>query len=286
MDTINLILKAQRSEITEHYIYKRLALTEKSIENRDILETIANDELKHYEILKRITKKEVTPCHLKIHWYTFLARVLGITFALKLMERGEDTANNKYQQLANEYPQLMTISSDEQNHENQLLNMLQEKKLEYAGSIVLGLNDALVELTGALAGFTFAMQETKTVALAGLITGVAASLSMASSEYLSKTTEGKSARAFSSSLYTGTAYLITVALLIMPYLLMTTPIMALATTLLFALLIIAGFNFYISVAKDLNFRKRFLEMALISLGVAAISFGIGYLIKEFLGVSM
>ncbi|HRX43127.1 MAG TPA: rubrerythrin family protein, partial [Clostridia bacterium] len=42
----------------------------------------------------------------------------------------------------------------------------------------------------------------------------------------------------------------------------------------------------ISVARDYNFRKRFIEMAAISLGVAALSFLIGVLIKQFIGVDV
>jgi len=50
------------------------------------------------------------------------------------------------------------------------------------------------------------------------------------------------------------------------------------------ILIILIFTYYISVAKEIPFKKRFLEMALISLGIAAISFGIGVLIKIFFGI--
>jgi VIT1/CCC1 family predicted Fe2+/Mn2+ transporter len=97
--------------------------------------------------------------------------------------------------------------------------LLDEELLRYAGSIVLGLNDALVELTGALAGFTLALQNTRLIALTGLITGVAAALSMAASEYLSTRSEGGGRSPLRASLYTGTAYIITVFLLILPYLL-------------------------------------------------------------------
>ena len=92
---------------------------------------------------------------------------------------------------------------------------INEERLNYTGSIVLGLNDALVELTGTLAGLTFALQNTKLTALAGLITGIAASFSMAASEYLSQRSEGESERASTSALYTGVAYICTVALLIL-----------------------------------------------------------------------
>jgi VIT1/CCC1 family predicted Fe2+/Mn2+ transporter len=53
-----------------------------------------------------------------------------------------------------------------------------------------------------------------------------------------------------------------------------------------AVLIIFLFNYYISVAKDFDFKKRFGEMAAISLGVAGISFLIGVLIKQFVGVDV
>ena len=48
----------------------------------------------------------------------------------------------------------------------------------------------MLEFTGALAGYTFALQNTRLVAVTGLITGVAASLSIATSKYLSTKSEG------------------------------------------------------------------------------------------------
>ena len=49
---------------------------------------------------------------------------------------------------------------------------------------------------------TLAMQNTRLIALSGLITGIAATLSMASSEYLSSKSEGRP-DAFKSATYTG-----------------------------------------------------------------------------------
>ncbi|HOK42587.1 MAG TPA: VIT1/CCC1 transporter family protein [Thermoclostridium caenicola] len=152
--------------------------------------------------------------------------------------------------------------------------------------MVLGLNDALVELTGTLAGLTFALKNTRLIALSGLITGIAASLSMAASEYLSTRTEQDSGRALKSSLYTGVTYIFTVAILVLPYLFLSNYVLSLVVTIIAAIIIILAFNFYISVAKDLPLKERFFEMAGISLGVAIISFGIGYLVRIFLGVDI
>jgi VIT1/CCC1 family predicted Fe2+/Mn2+ transporter len=154
------------------------------------------------------------------------------------------------------------------------------------GSIVLGLNDALVELTGALAGLTLALQNTKLIALTGLITGIAAALSMAASEYLSTKSEETEKHPVRASAYTGVAYVGTVLILILPYLILENFYLCLGCTLVAAVLIIGFFNYYISVAKDVPFGRRFLEMTGVSLGVAALSFLIGFVIRSFLGVEI
>ncbi|MCF8303472.1 MAG: VIT1/CCC1 transporter family protein [Bacteroidales bacterium] len=280
------LLNAQRNEITEYHIYNKLARRHKQSGNAEILERIAHDEHRHYRFWREYTGKDVKPDKWKIFKFYWIARILGLTFSIKLMERGEENAQASYHRIANKIAEAQRIADEEDEHEHELINMIDEKRLNYVGSIVLGLNDALVELTGALAGLTFALQNTQIIALTGLITGIAASFSMAASEYLSKRSEGESEIALQSSLYTGTAYIVTVFLLILPFLLITNPFISLAITLGIALLIIFMFIYYVSIAKDYNFKARFLEMAGLSLGVAVISFFIGYAIRIFLGVDV
>jgi VIT1/CCC1 family predicted Fe2+/Mn2+ transporter len=71
------------------------------------------------------------------------------------MEKGEEEAQDKYEEWIEKYDGAKRILNDEEEHEKELLNMLEEEKLNYVGSVVLGLNDALVELTGSLAGREF-----------------------------------------------------------------------------------------------------------------------------------
>jgi len=278
------ILTFQRNEISEYHIYTRLAKVIKSPENAAILAKIGQDELRHYNGWMKYTRQEVKPDWWKVRKFTFISRVFGFTFGIKLMERGEESAQANYAGLRQVIPDVEQFIRDEDTHEAQLINMLDEERLRYAGSVVLGLNDALVELTGALAGFTLALQNTQLIALSGLITGIAASLSMAASEYLSTRSEETRKSPGLSALYTGIAYIITVSLLILPYLLIKNYYLDLGIALTTAVIIIAIFNYYISVAKDESFRRRFLEMAIISLGVAALSFGLGYLIRLWLGI--
>jgi VIT1/CCC1 family predicted Fe2+/Mn2+ transporter len=176
------------------------------------------------------------------------------------------------------------ILADEESHERDLIALLDEERLKYVGSVVLGLNDALVEFTGTLAGLTFALRDARIIAVAGLIMGVAASLSMGASEYLSQRSDGGPTDPFRASVYTASAYILTVALLILPFLLLANPYIALVFTLAGAITVIFLFTFYISVAKDLPFWRRFAEMAAISLGISAVSFGLGLAIRVFLQV--
>ena len=284
---LKIITKMQQNELTESYIYHAIAKFAKGDENKKTLMRLGDEEKAHYEIWKKYTGVEMKPQKLKIFKYKLLARVLGFTFAVKLMENGEEASQKEYELLAAEVEESAKIRADEEEHEAALLGMLDEERLQYVGSMVLGMNDALVELTGSLAGFTFAMQNTRLIALSGLILGISATFSMASSEFLSARSEGRS-DALKSCCYTGIAYLITVALLITPYLLIDNNgyMGALFAMIGVVILIIAGFTYYISVAQGERFKPKFLEMTLISVGVAVISFFVGILAKKFLGVDI
>ena len=286
-EALEIIRKMQQNEMDESIIYKNIAAFAKGKENRRTLKRLAKEELAHCQIWKKYTGEDRKPSKGKILFYTLIARVLGFTFAVKLMERGESRAQTEYELLAKEVPESFEIRQQEEEHEHALLEMLDEERLQYVGSMVLGLNDALVELTGSLAGFAFALQNNRLIALSGLIVGISATFSMASSEFLAARSEGRT-DALKSCSYTGSAYLLTVVALIAPYLLLPAGayIPALVCMLLVVVAIIAGFTYYTSVAQDQPFKRRFWEMALISVGVAVVSFGVGILAKKFLGVEL
>ena len=280
------IVKAQKNELTEHFIYKKLASFMKDEKNKKILEDIGKEELKHYEIFKKITKIDVKRNKLKFYFYAFLSRIFGLTFSLKLMETGEEFAQKEYEKITKVIPEVEWILKDENKHEKEIISLLDEEKLKYVSSIVLGLNDALVELTGALAGFTFALQKTKLIVIVGFITGIAAAMSMAASGYLSAKQEEGEKNPLKSSMYTGIAYIITVLFLLLPYLVFKNVFLCLGFVMFNALIIILVFTFYVSVAKEVSFKKRFFEMASLSLSIAVINFLIGILIRKGFGIDV
>ena len=165
--------KFQLNEITEHFIYLNLSKHEKVPANKLVLEKIAADELKHYHLWKNYTQVDLRPDRSRIFFYTWMARILGLTFTIKRMEKGENHAQVNYEDFIHKIPEAKSVMDEENVHEAQLIAMIEEERLNYIGSIVLGLNDALIELTGVLAGLSFALQNTRLIAVAGLITGIA-----------------------------------------------------------------------------------------------------------------
>lgn len=276
----------QKGEITEYHIYRKLAALVPDPHNRSVMEKMADEEYGHYSFWKQYTGIDVRPDRVKVDFYYLVSRLFGLTFGIKLMEMRESEAVETYREILGYIPETAGILRHEEEHEIQIIALLDEKSLRYVGSIVLGINDALVEFTGSLAGFTLALQNTQLIAAAGLIMGIAASLSMGASEYLSQKSERSENNPLTAAFYTGGAYVLTVLVLIMPFLLLNEPLQAYAITLALAILIIVLFTFYTSVARDLPFLKRFAEMAAISLGIAGISFVIGLLVRIYLNVEV
>ena len=277
--TLDKLLAAQRNEITEYFIYKKLARFEKNVENRRILSQISRDELRHYGIWKAHTDRDVKPHTGKIWLYSIIYRVFGITFCIKLMEGGEEKAQLYYGQISHLVPATHAVVVDEERHERELVSLIDEERLKYIGSIVTGLIGALIELTAALSGLTLALHNTKYIAMTGLITGLAMTFSFGGTEYLATKSESGHQNPIKAAIYTSAANLVTVIFLIYPYLIFTNPYIALGFMLVNATIVIYIFNYYISVARGLNFRRTFAEMLFISLSVSALAFVIGYLAR-------
>lgn len=284
--TLGRLMAAQKNEITEHFIYKKLAHSEKHAANKRILSEISRDELRHYNIWKSYTGSDIKPSWLKIWQYYVISRLFGITFGIKLMEGGEGKAQLNYGGISQSLPDARALVADEARHEKELVSLIDEERLKYVGAIVRGLNEALIELTAALSGLTLALHNTNYIALTGLITGLAMSLAMGGTEYLATKSENGHQHPVKSAVYTSAANLITVAFLIYPYLIFKNTYAALGLMLASAVIVIYIFNYHISVTRELNFRKTFAEMLFISLSVSAIAFAIGYLARTIFHIEL
>lgn len=280
------LLKAQRNEITEHFIYEKLSKSAKEPHNKRVLKRIADEELKHHNICINFTCQDVKPNRLKVWFYYLVSLAFGVTFSLKFMERAERRDYIIYSELSETLPETLAIARDEIRHEKQLLDLIDDERLNYSSDIVRGMNVAIVEITGALAGLTFAFQNKELVVGTVIIIGIIMSLSVMSTEYLAAKAAFHITSPLKSLVYAGIANIFTIFILLLPYFLFRNIYVSLAVTIGAAVIIIYVFAFYIAVVRGISIKKRFLGMALISLGITALAFGIGLLARLILHIEV
>ncbi len=280
------LLKYQRNEITEHHVYLNLAKKAKG-RNAVILKEIAADELRHYHQFREYTGQDVRPNKIKVFFYSFVTAMMGLTFTLKMMENGEEAAEESYETVNDSYPEIKKVIMDEVSHEKLLLAEIDDERLHYLGSVALALNNSAQEFTGIAVGLTFALQNAKATGSTTLVSGLAATLAMMASEYLSQKTEhhadakGKPVKA---ALYAGGIYLGMVLLIVAPYFIFSSHIHAMLVTISAVFIVMVVFTFFMSVVKDLKFSKVLLEAITITILVVAASYVIGILASKYLGL--
>lgn len=153
----------------------------------------------------------------------------------------------------------------------------------FFSNVVLGFNDALIELTGALVGFSFALREPKIIAVAGLVTGVSASLSMAASAYQqARHEDGRNP--LKAALFTGISYFIIALLLVLPFVLTDNIAAALGIMGVLTILLLAAISYYSALLLERRYIVQLGEMCVFSLGVATVTFVIGRMLGAVIGI--
>lgn len=155
----------------------------------------------------------------------------------------------------------------------------------YGGALVLGIHDALVTLTGTIAGLTISLTERNLIILTSVISSVVAALSMSASSYLAtRTNQSKIRIAITAGCITGSFYIITCTLLILPFVFNTNINTALLFTFINAILIIFLTNLWLYFKNKNLFIHRFVEMISVCATVSIIAFFIGQLAKKLLNI--
>jgi vacuolar iron transporter family protein len=272
-----------KNELTEHLVYGRLARMERNPENRAALEKLSAQEKTHYEFWKSLLleaeAKKIGPRHYTVWGISFLRAVFGVTFVTKFLELHEKNAAEKYENMMSAVPEshrvrFREIIEDEKSHERTFIDQLKEKRVDYTGFIVLGLADAIVEITGVHAGFLGVTGSTLIAGIAGVIVGFSAAISMGSAGYLqAKQDPGKSA--IFSGFLTWASYFCSVILLALPYFLIRTMIIAFVISTSVGILLVAMFTFYGAIVFDRKFLREFSETVGLMLATALLTFLLG-----------
>lgn len=292
------LVQYARRELFDHLLCRALAAGDRHIPNRQLLERIAEQERAHYEFwlgAAHADAADVRISRTRLAVATAAGRLLGPAFAIRRLERGEEGTIAAYQRvlaegLLNESDsgRLRSIIEEEREHERKLEADLADRRVAYLGAAALGMNDAVVELTGGLTGLASLIDSPRLVGFSGLIVGIAAALSMAASSFLSQGMSGDPAskvRPLRAAFYTGISYLFVVCALVTPFLFLHDVRTALGVTWLLAVGVILGFAYYSSVLQGVSFQRRFGQMLALGLGVAVVTFSIGRAVSVGLGIS-
>jgi VIT1/CCC1 family predicted Fe2+/Mn2+ transporter len=296
--TTNLIPIAEEQAAEELFawrIYSALAQRMTDEANRTKLDELASQERSHLDFWLGVTgrpQESVKTSGFKFRLLLVASRVLGPAFTIRWLERGEDKAIESYRQLLgdsvltqDQRVQVERMLHEEEEHEQFLQLGVEDERRLYLGSAVLGLNDALVELTGGLTGLVSSIADPKLIGFAALVVGIAASMSMAASNFLSvdigETSDLKPAKA---AAYTGTAYILVVIALVMPFFLLSDRHTALFCSWGAGVGVIALFSFYSSVMQNTSFLRRFGVMLLLGVGVGAVSYFVGRALGAIIGI--
>jgi hypothetical protein len=170
-ETAQALREAQRNEITEHLIYARLASATDDPKNRKVLERIAADEKRHHDFFKQHTGFDAQPRRWKAFRFYWISRIFGLTFGIKLMERGEGSAKINYSAIAREVPAVGKIAKEEDAHEHALIGLIERNGSPTWARWCSASTTRWSSLPERLPGLTFALQNTRLVALAALSPG-------------------------------------------------------------------------------------------------------------------
>ena len=180
-----------------------------------------------------------------------MEKLLGATFAIKFLETHEQSSIKRYKSIepsvpAEDRPQFEQILQDEEEHEAKLAAQIDSSVVKYMSFVVLGLADAIVEISGIHAGSLGVYSSTELTGLAGIVAGAAASISMASAAF-AQAKQGFQGSAQISAIITGVSYFINAILLATPYFLTHNAVFAMVTSLAVAIAILAFISYYNSV---------------------------------------
>ena len=278
-------------ELTDLTLYTRLSTSMHNGSYAEVFKQLATMEQGHLAFWQRYVP-EYHP-RLKtslIRRALLFKRILGLTFAVRYLERHESSSLKRYKAIAHLVPAedkeaFDEVLADEEQHENALGLRLESSTIRYISFVVLGLADALVEITGIHAGSLGIYNKTEIAGLAGIVAGGAASLAMASAAY-AQAKQGFKGSAGLSAAYTGVSYFITAIILAAPYFLSGSQVYALGLSLSLAVLIVTFASYYGSVISTKPFLRDYLELLGILLGVTVALYLFGSFIRLETGITV
>lgn len=302
-----------RDELLDHETYSRLEKREKNAEIRKLLHRLANKEEEHIRIWSTLLGKESGSVKkplfiwVRVFLLTLLRKTLGIGFVTRLLERDESGGLERYKRglksgamKERDKKYLMRVISDEEEHETAFASKVEKYggELGYTQSIILGLNDGLVEIVAVVAGLATVATSSLIVVIIGMIAGISGTLSMAGGVYLSSKSEGLVEEAMENrkkrervspskeGYYTGIYYFVGAVIAVLPFILGFSGAAGILISIILVGIALVVASTIIAIISGTSIRRRSFEMLAISLGAAFATILFGTFAKIHFGVSI
>nr|WP_206205769.1 VIT1/CCC1 transporter family protein [Thermococcus sp. Bubb.Bath] len=198
---LELATKFYEDEYADSVLYAQLAKGEKDGRIKEEFLRLSQIESKHakfwHDFLESRGVEPPRPKVRRLHIVSvrLLRRLLGPGAVASLLEMGENSAIQKYFRYLTKYAEdlsggemerLKEVIIDELEHERFFEESKRRFHAENIRDLVLGMNDGLVEILGAVTGLSAVYANApKLVGISGLIVGVAGSLSMGIGAFIS-----------------------------------------------------------------------------------------------------
>lgn len=187
------------AEMNDHLTYTALANRTGDKGLQRLLEHIAAMELDHAGFWKSLLQEagepvpEVRPRRLRLLFLELLMRLVNPLLVISALELGETAAYDAYHRVLEsgglppeKQQRLRTIIVDELEHEAAFHRRKESGGFSNIRDFILGMNDGLVEILGAVTGLSAAYPGNPlVVGVSGLIVGVAGALSMGIGAFIS-----------------------------------------------------------------------------------------------------
>ena len=194
---LNKILDSER---LSYQIYSHLAEVEKNRKLKAKLLELKKLDIKHIKVWEETYKElnietTVKNSNLKVYSFLLIRKLFGSGLTLTLINSMENRKVSNLSKIFEYIPE-----KQKEKIVNYLVEELYQERilkkeswesgvLSHIRDVVFGMNDGLVEVLAAVAGFTGAIHNNLLITIAGTIVGLSGTLSMAVGAYLSSKSE-------------------------------------------------------------------------------------------------
>jgi VIT1/CCC1 family predicted Fe2+/Mn2+ transporter len=302
-----LLLAMRDLELLHEQVFCRLSEMERNKELKQILAKLSSMEGVHASLWQKLVGSNTATRHARLMQFAVsviaaMRKIIGVALTTKIMERVEYDTEDQLDSLIKkgivtkkERAAISDIDRMDERDEAPL-----EKRIIMHGGVLnnirdvtFGMNDGLVEVLAAVAGFGVALQAASLVLVAGFIVAVSGTLSMAAGAYLATNyekniheKESQYSSAGKSAYYVGLFYLIGALFPVAPFAFGIGGYHGIMLSILVTALVLIIVSTLIAIVSDVKISHSMTKTLIISLGAVAVTMLLGSYARSVLHINI